>query len=487
MRTDDFVVMNAKRAIGSQFYGFASVDANMRIGGTSEIPEFEGNLTVNDKSDVVIVLPENNYIKDEGLSVVRFIDTDTFDVYHPPLEFVEQQITQAEFARYLNYNFNVDVSRNATLTIIVDPATGDELKVQGDAQLNVGVDPGGNMILAGNYLLDNGYYNMSYKFLKKKFILDKGSYIMFTGQPMDAQVNIIARYIANTDTKSLLGNEISESNTSLYNILNQKHPFEVKLTLTGVLAKPNIKFNIELPENTEGVNSELRSSVDAKLAQINADEASVNKQVFSILLFGRFMGEQSSDFFKGSGGGFEDIARQSVSQFLTGALNEIAADMISGVDIDLNLNSYRDYETTGSYQRTDLNVALSKTFLDDRLTVRIGQNFGLEGSDMQSKVNSTGSTFSPDISATYKLTKDGKYMLRAYRKNDYEAIVDGFVIESGMSFILTMDYEKFRELFTKKPKTMEEFTERKEAEIEQKVIKEEKKETRQTENGNNEP
>jgi hypothetical protein len=38
-------------------------------------------------------------------------------------------------------------------------------------------------------------------------------------------------------------------------------------------------------------------------------------------------------------------------------------------------------------------------------------------------------------------------MIRAYRKNQYEAVVEGQVVETGVSFILTFDYNKFREIF----------------------------------------
>ena len=35
-----------------------------------------------------------------------------------------------------------------------------------------------------------------------------------------------------------------------------------------------------------------------------------------------------------------------------------------------------------------------------------------------------------------------------YRLNQYEGVIDGQVIETGVSFILTFDYNKLRELFT---------------------------------------
>jgi hypothetical protein len=38
-------------------------------------------------------------------------------------------------------------------------------------------------------------------------------------------------------------------------------------------------------------------------------------------------------------------------------------------------------------------------------------------------------------------------MVRAYRKNQYQAVIEGQVVETGVSFILTFDYNKFREIF----------------------------------------
>ena len=235
----------------------------------------------------------------------------------------------------------------------------------------------------------------------------------------------------------------------LSNSFNQKVPFKVILYLSGVLSRPEIKFDIQLPDDNAAISSELRTTIENKLTQIRGDESATNKQVFSLLLLGRFTGEQSSDFFKGNGDNFNDIARQSVSQFLSSALNEIAGNLLKGVDIDLNLNSYRDYANGGNNQRTDLNVALSKTFLDDKLTVSIGKNFGVQGQNAADKQNNS---FIPDVTIGYKLTKDGKYLLRAYRKNQFEVVIDGYVVETGVGFVATIDYEKFNELFRRKKK-----------------------------------
>ncbi len=39
--------------------------------------------------------------------------------------------------------------------------------------------------------------------------------------------------------------------------------------------------------------------------------------------------------------------------------------------------------------------------------------------------------------------------MRAYRVNKYQVALQGQVIETGIAFIITIDYNKFRELFGK--------------------------------------
>lgn len=446
----DFILLNAPKAIQNQFYGFASVDAFVSITGSSEAPDVEGDIFVNDNSDLTIVLPEQSFNKDEVRTVVRFIDRDTFELNPPVILFQPAQESAINFGRYLNYNLNIGVNKNAKLGIIIDPVTGDEIRVQGDAQLNAGVDPGSNIILAGNYDLDKGSYVLNYQFLQRKFQLMRGSTIMFAGEPMDARINITAEYIANTSAKDLLYNEVGTVDPLLSNSFNQKIPFRVILYLTGALSKPDINFDIQLPDENAAISSELRTTIENKLTQLRGDQSATNKQVFSLLLLNRFVGEQSSDFFRGNNAGFNDLARQSVSQFLSEALNEIASNIFKGIDVDLNLNSYQDYRYGGNQQRTDLNVAFSKSFLDDRLTVSVGTNIGIEGQDPAAKAGKSNSGFSPDITLSYKLTKDGRYMMRGYRRNQFEVVLDGYVVETGLGFVVTMDYDKFRELFGKK-------------------------------------
>jgi len=189
----------------------------------------------------------------------------------------------------------------------------------------------------------------------------------------------------------------------------------------------------------------LWPEVDTKLVQMRTDEAEVNKQVFALLLLGRFIQENP---FQSSGAPTDagTIAKQSASKLLSDQLNQLAGSLIKGVDVNFDMNSDQDYSSGTATNQTDLNVKVSKSLFDDRIRVTVGSDFQLE----ETNPGQDASNIAGDVSVDYKLSKDGRYMLRVYRNDQYETIVQGQVVETGVSFILTFDYNKFRELFQNK-------------------------------------
>jgi hypothetical protein len=208
--------------------------------------------------------------------------------------------------------------------------------------------------------------------------------------------------------------------------------------MKGELLKPVISFDISLPED----QLSLWPEVDNKLQQMRSDESEVNKQVFALLLLNRFVSENP---FQSAAGNTDAamLARQSASKILSDQLNQLAGSLIKGVDLSFDLNSEEDYSTGQAQSQTQLTVGVSKSLFSDRIRVSVGSNFQLE----QTNPGQNASSIAGDVNVDYRLSKDGRYMLRAYRKDQYESIVEGQVIETGLSFILTLDYNKFKELF----------------------------------------
>ncbi|MBK8357453.1 MAG: translocation/assembly module TamB domain-containing protein [Saprospiraceae bacterium] len=172
-----------------------------------------------------------------------------------------------------------------------------------------------------------------------------------------------AIYIANVPPLDLISNQLSTANQTIRNTYKQRLPFEINLNMEGQLLKPIITFDIKLPTNKNyGVSNDVISTTNTRLTQLRQEPAELNKQVFAALLLNRFVGDNP---FAAESGGFtgERFARQSVSKILTEQLNNLAANMIAGIDLNFDINSTEDYSSGELQNRTDLTVGLSKDCL----------------------------------------------------------------------------------------------------------------------------
>jgi hypothetical protein len=71
----------------------------------------------------------------------------------------------------------------------------------------------------------------------------------------------------------------------------------------------------------------------------------------------------------------------------------------------------------------------------------------LEGGQQNNSSGNLGASNAPNVNIEYMLSKDGRYLLRAYRRNRYEGIVEGYIIETGIGFVMSVDYDNFKEIF----------------------------------------
>lgn len=443
VRARNFRALNSSQKDNQLYYGQLYFDTNLKITGTEAAPVVDGNLRINEGTRLTVVLPQSKPGVVEREGIVVFVDKDA--PVNDSLFLAAMDTLNKTSILGMDLSANIEIDRKAALNIVIDEGNGDFLSLQGEAVLTGGVDKSGKITLTGSYELDAGAYEMSFNFLRRRFDIQKGSKITWIGEPTNATVDITAVYVANTSAIDLVQDQISAARTDLR--YRQRLPFEVFLNMDGPLMKPMLTFDISLPEgSTVRIDNEIAGQVEMRLNQLKAEPSELNKQVFALLLLNRFVSENP---FESAGGIISagSLARQSVSKLLTEQLNNLAGDLIAGVDINFDVVSSEDY-TSGSLQnKTDLNVGVSKRLLNDRLNVSIGTNFELEGGRQTNGTGTGGSSTSPNLNVEYALTQDGRYLIRAYRRNEYEGVVEGYVVETGVSFIMSVDYNEFKEIF----------------------------------------
>ncbi len=445
----DFQLLNSTKKDNPIYYGKMNISTDLGITGTESLPKVDGRITVNDGTALTFVVPQTQQGIEEREGIVQFVD-----MRNPANDSLFKNYDSLNKTSVLGMDVavNIEIKKEALFNVIVDAANGDFLNAQGEALLTAGIDPSGKITMTGTYTLEQGAYQLSFNFLQRKFEIAKGSTITWTGEPTSAKLDVTAVYVANTSPLDLVQDQVEGSAAAIRNTYLQKLPFELHLNLTGELMKPIVAFDILLPEKNYGVSNDVVTTVQSKLDQVREDEGELNKQVFSLLLLNRFVGQNPFQS-AGGGGGFNAgvYARQSASKLLTEQLNSLAAGLISGVDVNFDVASTEDYTTGSMHNRTDLNLNVSKRLLNDRLKVSVGSNFELEGPQNS---NQQSNNIAGNVALDYQLSRDGRYLVRFFRRNNYEGEVDGYVIENGLSFIISVDYNRFREILHRRKQRM---------------------------------
>ena len=442
VKAQDFLLVNATRkpATDQLFYGRLNLSTDLAVKGDLGSPAVTGSVKINEGTDFKALLPSENPEVEAGIGVVRFVDKSNPD--QGKIFARNDSIRRSTQVQGVTANVNIKTDSNARFTMVIDERNGDALSLRGTSNLAVGMDKSGKVSLTGAFQLQEGSYLMTLNFLKRQFSIQPGSTINWTGDPTTADVNITAVYVAKTASIDLVQSQLAGSAQAELNRYKQQLPFQVLLQMKGELLKPIITFDIKLAPET----ASQWQVVSSRLDQIRNNESELNKQVFALLLLNRFITETPLQDYGSGGGGVDAYVRQSASRVLTDQLNKIAGSLVSGVDINIGVNSTDDYSTGTQAQRTDVSVGVSKRLLNDRLRVNVGSNFEVEGPQ---QANANASQIAGDVSIQYQLTQDGRYMVGAYRRNQNNNITIGQVIETGATFGVSVEYDKFREFFQK--------------------------------------
>ena len=442
INAQNFKAVNSKAKDNDLYYGELFLDNNIRITGSVANPIIDGNIKINKDTKFTIVLPQSDPSIADREGIVEFIDQDNPKIVTTTdLETISSEST----VKGINASVNIEIDKDAELSLVIDKANGDFLKLKGEAQLTGGIDASGKTNLTGRYELNEGSYEMNFNGIKRKFNIKEGSYILWTGEPTSADINITAVYKTDAAPIDLVNDQLGDITAGVRNTYKEKIPFETALKMTGDLMKPTISFDITLPDGNNNVSTEIINTTQAKLTQLRGQQDELNKQVFALLLLNRFIGENP---FSSENGGttVSSLARESASKILSQQLNNLAGDLIQGIELNFDLNTAEDFTSGQRQNKTDLSVGISKKLLNDRLKITVGSSFGIEGSQ---QANQNANNIAGDVSIDYQLTKDGRYKVRAYRVNKYQVALQGEVVETGVAFVITMDYNKFSELFKK--------------------------------------
>ena len=369
----------------------------------SENPYYYGKVFMTGSADISYDSIENlsiyvNAITDEGTSLNIPLYGSSEVVLHDFISFINKDTNSTETIKKpifskekMNIDIDLEITDQAEVKLIFDDLVGDEMKSNGQGNIQLNIDQNYDLTMYGNYVINEGEYVFTLKdFINKKFDLIKGGTLTWLGDPYNAKIDLSARY---------------PLRTSLYNIMpeiereNWKHKsmVDVDIELENNLMNPDIKFNIEVPNGNESVKTALKRVLS------NTEE--LNKQVFSLLILNQFITPNHLNL--GNNVKSYDI---STSEVLSNQLGNMISSFTDEFDIGFN------YTLGNQLSNEELSVAMSTQQFNDRLTVET--NLGMSQSN---NITQNPNSFIGDVNIEYKLNSKGNIRVHAYNQsNEYD-------------------------------------------------------------------
>jgi hypothetical protein len=436
-----FLVSGRKRYEEQLVSGPLYAGMLLNIRGDLQHADINGNVNIIDSSEISYVYkPDISSTNGEGL--IEFFDPNRADSTDSLVVKSEKKTSSGFQLAVSSY---IRLSPASTVSIVLDEVTGDQLSARGTANLNFTMDPGGAMELTGNYEVESGAYNLTIGgLLKKSFYLQKGSTITWTGDILKANTDLTAKYTVRTDAEELL-----QEVETIPGAGRQKFDFEVYMMIKGELLKPAISFRLDMPPKEQ---SAFNGTVYTRLRQVNSVPSELNKQVMGLLALNSFIADNPFNSLTSGGESFETQAFATAGRLLTQELNDFLGSVIKDVDIDIGLDIRDDYTTGEAQRRSDLKVGFTKSLAHNRLNIYVGNTFALEQHNQNTNAMAG---LAGDVSIEYLLTSDGKYRLKGYRLTEEDLTFNGIVVETGLTFVVVLEFNKFKNAFRSKKKKMQ--------------------------------
>ncbi len=403
MQATEYELLNAKESRNSLLHGKVFVSLFSTIKGELSKPVVRGTMNVLGNTDVTYILKESPLTVEDRLgSMVTFVNfSDTATVAEAP-----KDISLGG----LDLLLNVQIEQGTQAQ--VDLGGDSYVDVQGGGNLSMQYTPQGDFLLTGRYTLTNGQMKYSLPVIPlKTFNIKNGSYVEFTGDPANPYLDITATERVRTS--------VTEDNSSRY--VN----FDVGVSITNSLSDMGLAFMLDAPED---------ASLQNQLAAMSAEER--GKLAVTMLVTGMYAGTQG-----GTSGGFN--TSNALNSFLQSEISNIAGSALKTVDVSIGVED--NYAADGTTQGgTDYSFRFAKRFWNNRLSVIIG---GRISTGNEAVAEGEGNSFIDDVSLEWRLDDSGTRYVKLFHAKNYESILEGEIIETGVGLVLRRKVDRLGELF----------------------------------------
>ncbi|WP_255555102.1 translocation/assembly module TamB domain-containing protein [Flavobacterium sp. NKUCC04_CG] len=401
LSSDNLLGLDTPYAEGSVYYGTAYINGTASITGPVNLLSIMIKATSNKGTSIKIPLNEAQGVGDN--SFIHFLSPQE---KANRLKGLDQDVHKYSG---IELDFEFVVTPDAEIEIILDRESGHAMKGRGAGFITMEINTLGKFNMWGDFQAYEGEYNFKYGgIIDKRFEVKKFGTIRWDGDPMNAALDLQAIYHTEANPSVIIDNAI----------LNRKVPTEVSILLNGSLSSPEVDFEINFPN----VSSVVKSEIDYKLS----DKDTRERQAMALLATGSFFSSDNASslaygsLFERASSIFDDLFSDSDDKFKVG-LNYAQADR----------NPYAQSEgRVGVTFSTKVNERIS---VNGKLGVPVG---GAEESVIVG-----------DVEVLLRLNDDGTLNARVFnRENDINYIGEGIGYTQGVGLSYEVDFDTFRAL-----------------------------------------
>jgi hypothetical protein len=418
IKTKKLIALNTSINDNLHYYGKAFVTGTVNVGGSANNVVMYANLTTEkfERGSIVdytsIELPLDQTSELPLYDFVEFIKEG--DTTHLKKIALSEELE----VPWLDMTFDFKITPDAKVKLIFDSRVGDEISAQGNADMQFQITSNGKFTMNGTYEVDKGEYFFTVKnIIAKKFLVSRGGTVSWTGDPMDATIDLKALYKVRTKVSSLM--DPVKYSQSQIDAMSSTVPVNVVMNLNGNLWNPTPTLDLEVSSSNPRAQEIVNDNI--------LGESEKTKQAISLLMQGSFIVPDNSKTAV-AGASVLNAGLSNAKQFLTGQVNNYLSQ-ITGEAFNVGF----DYNGAAADSLSNVSVTVNKNFLNDKVVVTGTFDLGKDASDME---------------VQYKLSQD--ITLKAFRKSQQnQKDQDGSIPTQGAGVFFRKEFDSLSELWKK--------------------------------------
>ena len=399
------LVLNTPPEEDALYYGTAFISGRADIKGPIDELVIDVEATTQRGTTFKIPISDTESISDD--SFVHFLSPKEKEAR------INGEAVLNDEPKGLSLNFDLDINKNAEVEVVVDQQNNSTLKGRGAGILLIEINTNGKFQMYGDFQIYEGAFDFRYGgIIQRNIGVVPGGNITWDGAPEKANLSLNAIYKTQANPSILLDNPS----------INRKIPVEVIVGLNGELAQPALKFDIEFPN----VSSTLKSELEYKL---KTEEQKQNQSIF-LLATGNFV----NDNYGGS-----NVFAGTLADRVSSLVNDLFADQDGKFSLGVGYTVGDDTPDKETADYVDLTIS---TKITERILINGKVGVPVGGANETSVAG--------DIEVQWLINDDGSLRMKFFnRQAALQFIGEDQIFEQGAGISYSVDFNTFQELMQK--------------------------------------